>query len=417
MKIVIATDLYAPMINGVAVFSYNLAVGLKERGHEVLVLAPSLDGKLSIQKEGGVRVGRLSSLRLPFYPDQIEKIPETRKILGYKVPKILYKNGLHVSLVPYYEIKKVLDDFLPDVIHIQTPGPIAIAASQYVKRRGVATVVTGHAYPDNFTSQIKFMKPVKKPIDSVIRAYFGSFLRKADYATMPTKMAIHDLLPRGRGKFKTPVEAISNGIDLSKFRAVKAPAEMYAKYDIPKDRLIVGYVGRVDPEKSMGVLVEAFAKVARKVPEAYLVVVGDGTDRARLEKMAGELEISESVKFLGRIVGDDLPVIYRAFDMFAITSETETQSIVLMEAMATGLPAVAVRAGAIGELVLNGRNGFLCKPGDVDGVAKGLVKLLGDKEMRVAYGRESREIVKKHDVNYTLSRFEEIYAKVAKSRK
>ena len=415
MKIAIATDLYAPMINGVAVFSHNLAAGLMSRGHEVLVLAPSLDGEDRVRMEDGVRVARLSSFRVPFYPDQIAKVPEARKILGYKVPNILYKNGIHMSLMPYGEIKRVLDEFAPDVIHEQTPMSVGLAVFAYAKRRGVPIVATGHAYPDNATGQmVKFMKPVKKPIDAAVRTYFASFLRRADYATMPTKVAIAELMPDGRGRGKSKVEALSNGIDLSKFRHLPAPAEFYAKYGIPKDRLIVGYVGRVDPEKSLRVLVKAFSRVVAKIPEAFLVVVGDGTDRVRLEKMVAELGIGESVKFLGRITGDDLPMVYRTFDVFGLTSETETQSIVLMEAMATGLPAVAVRAGAIGELVKTGRNGFLCRPRDVAGVARGLMKLLENSEMRDKYGKESLEIVKKHDIKHTLDRLEEIYAKVAK---
>lgn len=404
MKVVISTEFYAPMINGVAVFANNLAKGLAERGHEVLVLAPSISGDYSARKTEGVRVARLSSIKMPFYPDQINKVNKNQKVMG------MYKNGLHVSVVPYREIKKLLDKFHPDVIHNQTPGPIGLAVHRYAKRRGVPIVATSHAYPDNLTSQLKALKLIKKPTDAVIRAYFAGFLKRADHATMPTQIAIDELA--SGGGIDTPVEALSNGIDLSQFRAAEAPERIYEKYKISRERPVVGYVGRVDPEKSMEVLLQAFAKTLTAVPEAMLVIVGDGTDRVRMEKLAVELGISDSVQFLGRIIGDDLPEMYRTFDIFAITSETETQSIVLMEALASGLPAVAVKAGAVGELVINGRNGFLCQPRDVAEVVAGMTALLLDKALRKKYGKESLRIIAKHDIKYTLDRIEEIYAEV-----
>ena len=404
MRIVIASEFYVPMINGVAMFSYNLARGLVARGHTVLVLAPSVDGEYKVGREDGVRVARLTSKKIPLYPDQIKKVDEKDRVMGF------YKNGIHMCLAPYKEVRVLLDKFKPDVIHNQTPGTIGLAVQKYAKRRRVPLVATGHAYPDNLTGQLRYLKLIKKPTDAVVRNYFLGFLKRADWATIPTKLAMDDLLPK-RG-IKTPTEALSNGIDLSRFRPLSATAEIYTKYGIPRGRPIVGYVGRVDPEKTLGVLVRAFATVHAKVPKALLVVVGDGTDLVRLQKQAQDSGIDKNVKFLGRVVGDDLPVIYRTFDIFAITSETETQSIVLMEAMATGLPAVAVEAGAIGELVLNGKNGFLCQPKDVTGVAKGIVALLQNAKMCEEYGKQSLEIIKKHDITYTLMRFEQIYEKV-----
>ena len=118
MKIVISTDIYYPMINGVAVFSRNLATGLKKRGHQVMVLAPSITGKFGVEKdeEGGFTVVRQKSRRMYLYPDQIEKVPDGKKVLGVKVPQLVYKNGLHVSYNPYSDIKRVLDEFKPDII-------------------------------------------------------------------------------------------------------------------------------------------------------------------------------------------------------------------------------------------------------------------------------------------------------------
>lgn len=411
MKIVISTDIYYPMINGVAVFSRNLAAGLKKRGHKVMVLAPSIDGEFHIEKdeEFGFTVVRLKSMKVHVYPDQINKVPASRSLIGVKLPKIYYKNGLNVSLNCYSTIKEVLDDFQPDIIHDQTPGPVALAVFRYAKKRNIPLVSTDHAYPDNLTQQLKLPHIAKKPINSVMNRYFISFLKRSEYATMPTEQAVADLIPQKRKPFKVPVEALSNGIDLSRFAKGRADSEIYKKYGIPKNKPIVLYVGRVDPEKTLDVLMEAFVKVQAKNPEAQLVVVGDGTARPKLEKIIEKAGISENAHFLGRIVGDDLPQLYRTGTVFAITSKTETQSIVLMEAMASGLPCVAVNAGAIHELVKNNKNGYLCGPDDVNAVSRGIQKIIADKKRHDRMSEESVKRAAKHDISHTLTRMEEIY--------
>lgn len=418
MKIVISTDVYYPMINGVAVFSRNLAGGLKKRGHQVMVLAPSTTGEFGVEKdeEFGFTVVRLSSTKMHLYPDQINKVPAKKRIMGVKVPQLLYRNGLNVSYTPYLEIKKVLDEFKPDIIHDQTPGPVALAVFHYAKRRNIPLVSTDHAYPDNLTQQVKLPDLMKTPINKTMNAYFISFLRRSEYATMPTEQAVSDLIPKNRKHFKVPVEAISNGIDLSRFAKGRANSDIYERYDIPKGVPIVLYVGRVDPEKSLDVLVNAFTEVHSKVPDAHLVIVGDGTARAELEKITKKSGTSEYAHFLGRVVGDDLPQIYRTGTLFAITSKTETQSIVLLEAMATGLPCIAVRAGAVPELVKTSKNGYLCDPDDPGTIAKCIVNILSKEERRERMSKESLKMVKKHDIAYTLTRMEDIYNKVLDAR-
>ncbi len=411
MKIVISTDIYYPMINGVAVFSRNLAAGLKKRGHQVMVLAPSITGRFSVEKDEdyGFTVVRLKSKRMYLYPDQIEKVPKDKKLLGVKVPQLIYKNGLHVSYNPYSDIKRVLDDFKPDLIHDQTPGPLALAVFRYAKRRKIPIVSTDHAYPDNLTQQVKLPELAKKPINAAMNAYFVSFLRRSEYATMPTEQAIADLIPKNRRFFKVPVEALSNGINLSRFTKGRANAEIYEKYNIPKNAPIVLYVGRVDPEKSLDVLMCAFAKVIQDMPEAHIVIVGDGTARDKLEEIAIKNGFADHAHFTGRVIGDDLPQLYRTGTVFAITSKTETQSIVLMEAMASGLPAVAVKAGAVPELVKHGKNGYIYEPDDENSIARGILRILSDKDLHEKMSNEAIKRIKKHDISHTLTRMEEIY--------
>ena len=417
MRIVIASDIYFPMINGVAVFAHNLALGLAKKGHEVMVICPSFTGKKHRTTKDGVTTVYLKSVRFPFYPDQINKVPENKKLFGLKMPKIIYKNGIWNAPYPYPEVKKALKKFKPDVIHNQTAEAIAIAVTIYAHKYNVPLVATGHAYPDNITGQFKSLKPIKKPLDAILRSYMASFLKRSEYATMPTEMAINDLVPKDRKRFGVTVEALSNGVDLTAFAPGIADDKIYEKYGIPKNRPTVLYVGRVDPEKSISNVVKAFTKVLKTIPEALMVVAGDGTDKQHLEELVQEFGISGSVMFLGKVMPPELMEIYKTGTLFATASETETQGIVLIEAAATGLPIVAVDKGAVREICRDKENGKLCKPGgDINGLSKGMIEILSDDKLRKKYSERSLELSKKHDLNNTIARFEEIYSDVTKKK-
>lgn len=140
-----------------------------------------------------------------------------------------------------------------------------------------------------------------------------------------------------------------------------------------------------------------------------MLVVGEGIDKINLESLVADMGLSKKIRFLGKIMLPDLVEIYRCGTLFATASETETQGIVLIEAAAVGLPLVAVNAGAVGELCQNRKNGALCQPGDVTGISRAMVKILTDKKIAKEYSKASIEIAKKHDINHTLKRFEEIY--------
>jgi glycosyltransferase involved in cell wall biosynthesis len=413
MKIVISTDLYYPMINGIATFSFNLAHGLAKLGHDVVVLAPSTTGKFAIEQDARFRIIRLPSVRLPFYPDQIEKIPEARAIFGRKIPRIIYRHGIHVSFYPYPEIKKFLDAWKPDIIHNQTPGPLALSVYRYAKKRHVPIVATGHSYPDNLTAQIKMIGVMKVPLNAVVRKYYTTFLTRAEYSTMPTELAVRDLAPKNARNNKASVEPLSNGVDLSRFCPKPAQKSIYTKYNLPTGKPIILYVGRIDKEKSLSVLVRAFAKLHAKIPDARLVLVGDGNDKENLEKLVRRLRVADQVLFTGKIIGADLPKIYRTASAFAITSCTETQSIVLIEALASGVPAVAVDAGALSELIEDGKNGFLVRPNNPAAVTTALEAILTDPNLIAKMKRQALVVARRHDLSATLARLVEIYTAVA----
>lgn len=402
MKIVIATAVYFPMINGVAVFSHNLARGLAARGHEVLVLTPSQKGKSYEAFDDGMRVFYLKSVEAKVYPDQIHK--------AEKKFRLFYRHGFRVSVFPGPEVKRILDAFSPDVVHVQVSDPIGLSVVSYARKHGIPVVTTEHNQPEVLTEPLKVPKVAKKPIDTMLANYFANRQSKSDFVTMPTKQAIYNLL-EGRD-FKVPVAAVSNGVDLSSFKPGRVLSSVREKYGVPAGRPVVLYVGRVDPEKNVGAVLSAFSSVVEKIPEALFVVVGDGVDLPNLKKEAKRLGISKSVKFLGRVTGEDLCEVYKMGMVFATASEIETQGIVLIEAAASGLPLIAVDKGAVSEICVAGVNGFLCRPGDVSEMAAAIYKLLSNKDLRERFSKKSVELAREHDFERTLDQFINIYRHV-----
>jgi len=405
MKIVIASAVYYPMINGVAVFSHNLATGLAERGHEVLVICPSQNGKNHTEIIDDVNVHYLRSVQAKIYPDQIHELGGKRRLF--------YKHGFRVSIFPQREVKKILKRFRPDVVHVQVSDPIGLSVVYYARRNNIPVVTTEHNQPEVITEPLKMPALMKKPMNALLSAYFVNRQSKSDFVTMPTKQAISNLiLSRGK-EFPVPVAAVSNGVDLKNFKPGKPSKALYSKYGLKEECRTVLNLGRLDPEKNVGAVIEAFFAAEQKMPNIQLVIVGDGVDRPRLEKIAKK---SANIHFLGRIMPPDLYEIYKLGDVFATASEIETQGIVLIEAAATGLPLIAVDKGAVSEVCINGGNGFLCRPGDVFEISEAMVKILSDDKLRKSFSEKSIKIAKEHDFENTLDKFENIYAKVIKNK-
>jgi len=387
MKILIAADLNFPVINGVASFTRNLARGLASRGHEVLVISPSQTGKR--------------------YKEVDENYVVTRTL---SVPFPLYQN-IRVSLSPMREVKKIIDEFEPDVIHIQMLMWIGQAAMKYGNKVGIPIVSTNHAMPENLMDNLKLLAPLARPINYMLREYGRRFHSKADYVTMPTESAI-DMFS-GSSKMTVPLKAVSNGIDLSRFTTEKAPAALYKKYNIPTDLPIVSYVGRMDAEKHLSVLVYALDRVLKSV-DVHMLAVGDGSDADNVKALSRELGIADKITFTGRVSDEDLESLHRVGTVFAMPSPAELQSIATLEAMASGKPVVAVDAGALRELCQDGVNGYLCDQDNDEQIADGIVKILTDDEKRRDFSAASLKIAKTHDIQHTLDQFTAIYEDLIK---
>ncbi len=418
MRVAIVTSVYYPQTNGVAVFSHNLALGLARRGNEVLVITPrqgdtgqvsdsGSDGvSVQVSDKTSVEVAYLKSKKVYLYPDQIHPVPKK---------KIFYKNSLRASIKPGRQMKKILDEFKPEVIHVQGSDPAGVFACKYAKKHQIPLVMTEHNQPEVLTESLPILPFLRKPVNRGLSRYFKKRLSRADFVTMPTSASIANLY--GSSTAGGTVLAVSNGVDLSAFRPGKPDDIIYNIYGVPSDVPIVMYVGRVDPEKKIGVVLAAFAKFLDKhkldsLSKTLFLVVGDGVDKERLAKLAQNLKIRQSVKFLGKVMPPELYQVYRMGDVFVTASEIETQGIVLIEAAASGLPLIAVDAGAVKEVCQDGVNGYLVKPGDESAMAEAMDKILSDKKVSGQMSKKSVEIARRHDLEKTIDKFVEIYQKV-----
>lgn len=388
MRILIASDLHYPTISGVATFGRNLAKGLADRGHEVLVVAPSQTGKSYSEKDQNHTIVRTKSVQFPFY------------------------QNFRISINPAREVKSIIQEFKPDVIHIQMLLGIGQAVMRHGNKLGIPIVSTNHAMPENLMDNLKLLAPASRPINYILKAYGARFHAKADYVTLPTQSAI-DMF-NASDKISVPMEAVSNGIDLKHFKPGKAPISIYKKFNIDRNRKTVFYIGRLDAEKHLGVLIKAFAEVIKSKTDAQLIIVGSGTDQDNLKAMSVKYGIDNDVIFTGRVTDDEKIELLKIGTVFCMPSPAELQSIATLEAMASGQPVVAVDVGALGELCQDGRNGLLCAKDDYKQIAKSLTTILGDEDLRESYSKQSLDIASEHDLNTTLGRFEQIYSDLIK---
>jgi glycosyltransferase involved in cell wall biosynthesis len=422
LRVLIVTDQYEPMVGGVPTVTRELARGLAERGHAVEVLAPSSTGRSATRAGGRLTVARRGSVRWPWYEDQ------------------------RLGFLSRAAAGELIAGFAPDVVHVHSPLTLGAAARSAARRRRVPVVYTNHYLPANVhptADRVDRAGAGRRPaapgdpavgsttpatrVASATRAtaaavggaagtlfdvgfygYLTAFANRCDRVTAPTATAL--LLLRDHG-LRAPSQVVSNGVDLDVYSPGAADESLRRRYALPAGRPLILSVGRISPEKRADVLIEALA--AQDVADTVLALAGSGPDEGRLRELAARRGVAERVRFLGFIPGTDLPGLYRLADVFAIASEAELQSLVTMEAMASGLPVVAVNAGALGELVHAGENGFLARPGRAADVAGSLDLLCRDRELRARMSKSGLRIIADHDRHRLLARWESIYSALA----
>ncbi|MCX5779492.1 MAG: glycosyltransferase [Firmicutes bacterium] len=391
MRIMIGSESFYPNISGVAVATENMAAYMASQGHEVLVLAPSTS-HVSGQELNpeGFSVQRLGSVPNPF------------------------RKGFRVTLHPYRQIKGLVDAWQPDIIHLQDPTSIGSCLLKAARTQAIPVVISHHFTLEYILSYFWYLKPLHRRFREHIIGAMIDFYNSCQYVICPSESVQQWLLAVG---VKVPVAAVSNGVNLNRFFSYELPACIRSDWGLPELPIVL-YVGRIDQDKSLDTLLDAVPLVLSQHP-AHFIFCGGGNLLARLRRKSEQEDFSKQVTFLGQLdhQAQELPRLYQIATCFVIPSRYETQSIVTMEAMASGLPVVAAAAGALPELVGDGDNGYLFTPGDASELADKILLILTNPELALHMGQRSLEKVVQHDLNRNLNKIEQIYDEVIKDEK
>lgn len=382
MRIIIAADTYYPSVDGSSFFTQRLSGALKALGHDVLVFAPSTTWKNTMQVRDGVRIYGVASLPTFLHKD-------------YRFVPPLFLNN---------KIKKEIEKFHPDIIHIQGHFFLEAAVFKIGRALGVPVLGTNHFMPENLLHYAKLPKIFENLLKKIMWQHFIFVFKKLELLTTPTKTARTIL--RGIG-LENEVRVISCGIDLDKFNPRNNGEYLRSIYKLPKRPLLLS-VSRLAPEKNIDSNLKAAAIALKKI-DFQLVIAGSGMERKRLEELAVKLGIRSKVSFLGYVKDDDLPNLYSIADAFIMAGTVELQSIATMEAMASGLPVLAADALALPELVQHGKNGYLFDPNNYLELANYIYLILKDSSKMVTMAANSLKIAKDHDINKVVDQFLGLY--------
>lgn len=390
MKILVATDVPITFMCGSTCFVERLGILLQKRGHQFAVVCPSQ----TVHAESYTRADGIIIYGIPSFPILVRKNLRLSPLVGIQSA-----------------IQKVILEFKPDVIHAQTHFAIPRAAAVIAKKFNIPIMGTNHFVPENVLHHL----PFSSILGSLMRweGWRGlhSTFNKFDIITTPTETAAQLFHKSG---FKKLIIAISNGVDLSIFHPGHNAAAIKQKYKLTAMRTML-FVGRLDPEKNIDHVLLALPEILKRI-DAHFIIIGRGSEDVFLNKLTQKLGLEKNVTFLGFVPSEDLPALYAAADCFVMPGTAELQSIATMEAMASGLPVVAVSAMALPELVHDGENGYLFSHEDSDMFAECVVKIFSDDVLRKKMGDKSLEMIQRHDIKHTLEKYEALYQQVIAGR-
>ncbi len=375
MKILFISDTYYPHINGVYYFVCRIGPLLRKKGHEIAVIAPSESIFYSQKRIDDLDVYGLPSLPI-FYG------------LTIRVP---------IPVMLKQRIKRIIQQFKPDIIHLQdhfSLSKMALSITRHLK--------INHFMPENITVLVHGNK-WKQRVEKFLWKGFSRVYNQVSLVTTPTETGARLIRP----KLKVDAIAISSGVDLEKFTPSGDTTEIKQKYAIPNKPILL-YVGRLDPEKHIEEILEAVALTVKKIDFCF-IVVGKGTRKTALERLAHKLGIADHIIFTGFVPDADLPYFYKLGRCFIIASIAELLSLATLQAMASGMPVIAVNAGALGELVKNTMNGYLFDEGDISAIAHYTENILVSDRLYHEMSEKSLEYVQQHNISKTLESFEKLY--------
>ena len=265
-------------------------------------------------------------------------------------------------------------------------------------------VATNHFMPENLTHYLPIPKVALHWVNEYMWRDFAKVFNKIPFVTTPTEIAANLI----RSRLSVPVIPVTCGIDLEKFNPKNDGIYLRNHYAIPKEKPVLLFLGRLDAEKRVEQIIEASAK-AMKYIDFSLVIAGKGSEANNLQKLTKKLAIENRVFFTGFVPDEDLPSLYKVADCFVNACPFELQCIAVMEAMATGLPVIAVNASALPHLVKENVNGALFESGDIYTLKKIIIDIISNKEKRQSMGKESLRLIKEHGIETTIEKYLEIY--------
>lgn len=384
MRVLIAGTTYAPALNGQAVFMTNLAERLAAQGHSVAVLAPSETGPAEESVVNGVQIVR----------------PRTKRLTYWHPNAVL-------PLFPGGVVDDLFDRFQPHVVHIHDHYPLSWRVVQAARRRSLPVIGSNHFMPENLAPYLPLWRAGQPLYRIILWHWMLRLYNTLDCVTVQSHAARSILERQG---LQRPMHLISCGIDLEKFH--RDPdlnrQAVRRRFGLNPTRTLFLFVGRVDYEKSLDVLIGALARA--ECTDCHLAIAGWGAELADLENLAESVGVAERVHFLGCVSDADKRDLLNSADVFAMPSAAELLSIATLEAMACGRPVLAARARALPELVADGKNGRLFRPGDVDDAASALFDLANHPQAWAAMGAASRRLAEAHAWPSVLTRYEQAYA-------
>lgn len=329
MNILMMTNTFAPHVGGVARSAESFAAEYRRHGHRVLVVAPEFDD-------------------MPENETDVFRIPAIQKFNG---------SDFSVALPLSASLGAAVERFKPEVVHSHHPFLLGATALRVARAHGLPLVFTHHTMYERYTHYV--------PGDSEALRRFvvelsTSYANLCDHVFAPSESVAEVLRRRG---VRVPVTVVPTGVDLARFAQGSGPG-LRAAMGIPNDAFLVGHVGRLAAEKNLDFLAHAAGGLLARRPEARFLLVGKGPAEKSVAKTLGRLGVADRLHAAGILTGPLLASAYRAMDVFAFASTSETQGMVLTEAMAAGVPVVALDAPGAREVVRDRENGRLLSAQD-----------------------------------------------------
>lgn len=357
MRIAFFSESYEPLLNGVAVSIGTLIKELRTLGHEVYVFAP----KNGDYDDPGDWVVRVPSVRTWVEPD-------------YPLP---------VPLSP--GLVSALRDISPDVVHTHTPWVLGWVGLRLAKRLHIPVVSTNHTQYQEYAHYIPFAP--RKTMRSVIINLMRQYYNQCDGVIVPSDPISKHLLEYGVIK---PIHTIPTGISLDTARDEDARSSIRASLNIPLSDKVLLYVGRLAREKNIELLLRSFDLLYKDFSNARLVLVGGGPYAAECRRLASQLSCADRVVFTGAVPRSKIAPYYSIGDLFVFPSTTDTQGLVLGEALQAGLPCVAVNAGGSPVILADGIDSLLAE-NDAKDFSEKVRKLLNEPNIISEYSRRAVE--------------------------